>query len=292
MIAIFGTAPGADPVREPATDPGARADRRRGRGGPRRELAGPGDEQRLREWCAVQPRDRLRRGRGLRRGGRGARRLGRPPRGARRGRRASGARRTTRCGPGPPPSAGRGGKVAVAVGSPPRDRGGRCQRRRRPATRGPIARRPTRWRRAAPRVIAILGGPRTPRAASRPSPERFGHWPGRRGPICPSLFAAGRSARAAFSGVLRAAPGPEPRAGGRTTCSPSGSSPATPPPSAASSTGSTDRSPRAAQRRCSDTAAAYLESGGALEATARALFIHPNTVRYRLGRSTTSPATT
>jgi DNA-binding PucR family transcriptional regulator len=32
------------------------------------------------------------------------------------------------------------------------------------------------------------------------------------------------------------------------------------------------------------TATAYLETGGSLEATARALFVHPNTVRYRLGR--------
>jgi DNA-binding PucR family transcriptional regulator len=32
------------------------------------------------------------------------------------------------------------------------------------------------------------------------------------------------------------------------------------------------------------TATAYLDSGGSLEATARALFVHPNTVRYRLGR--------
>jgi DNA-binding PucR family transcriptional regulator len=32
------------------------------------------------------------------------------------------------------------------------------------------------------------------------------------------------------------------------------------------------------------TLAAYLEGGGALEACARALFVHPNTVRYRLRR--------
>ena len=32
------------------------------------------------------------------------------------------------------------------------------------------------------------------------------------------------------------------------------------------------------------TAAAYLESGGAVETTARRLFLHPNTVRYRLAR--------
>ncbi|HVA60145.1 MAG TPA: helix-turn-helix domain-containing protein [Mycobacteriales bacterium] len=34
-----------------------------------------------------------------------------------------------------------------------------------------------------------------------------------------------------------------------------------------------------------DTVAAYLESAGSLEATARLLFVHPNTVRYRLRRS-------
>jgi DNA-binding PucR family transcriptional regulator len=32
------------------------------------------------------------------------------------------------------------------------------------------------------------------------------------------------------------------------------------------------------------TATAYLDNGGSLEATARTLFVHPNTVRYRLGR--------
>jgi DNA-binding PucR family transcriptional regulator len=41
---------------------------------------------------------------------------------------------------------------------------------------------------------------------------------------------------------------------------------------------------RSAQRTLLATAEAYLESGRSLEATSRALFIHPNTVRYRLGR--------
>ncbi|MCW2582236.1 MAG: putative transcriptional regulator, PucR family, partial [Klenkia sp.] len=35
-----------------------------------------------------------------------------------------------------------------------------------------------------------------------------------------------------------------------------------------------------------DTVRAVLASGGNLEATARALFVHPNTVRYRLKRAT------
>jgi DNA-binding PucR family transcriptional regulator len=33
-----------------------------------------------------------------------------------------------------------------------------------------------------------------------------------------------------------------------------------------------------------DTLAAYLESGSSVEAAARMLFVHPNTVRYRLRR--------
>jgi DNA-binding PucR family transcriptional regulator len=35
-----------------------------------------------------------------------------------------------------------------------------------------------------------------------------------------------------------------------------------------------------------DTLATYLEQGSSLEATARMLFVHPNTVRYRLRRVT------
>ena len=34
------------------------------------------------------------------------------------------------------------------------------------------------------------------------------------------------------------------------------------------------------------TAAAYLEGGGSVEGTGRALFLHPNTVRYRLKKLT------
>ncbi len=43
--------------------------------------------------------------------------------------------------------------------------------------------------------------------------------------------------------------------------------------------------PLAASAPLLNTVSAYLDSGGALEATGRALFVHPNTVRYRLRRA-------
>ncbi|MGN0042225.1 PucR family transcriptional regulator, partial [Rhodococcus sp. (in: high G+C Gram-positive bacteria)] len=42
----------------------------------------------------------------------------------------------------------------------------------------------------------------------------------------------------------------------------------------------------AAGSSLSDTLDAYLDSGGAVESCARKLFVHPNTVRYRLKRIT------
>ena len=39
--------------------------------------------------------------------------------------------------------------------------------------------------------------------------------------------------------------------------------------------------------RLLETLAAYFEHGSSIEATARALFVHPNTVRYRLRGSRT-----
>ena len=40
----------------------------------------------------------------------------------------------------------------------------------------------------------------------------------------------------------------------------------------------------AAGKSLYETATCYLDGGGGLESTARLLFVHPNTVRYRLGR--------
>lgn len=135
------------------------------------------------------------------------------------------------------------------------------------------------------RLVCILGNVDDAVAAARRVGDHFGEGPVVVGPTVPHLFAAGRSARAALAGLSCAAAWPQ-----------------APRPVAADdllaervlvgdaparallldriwhplSTGSGGA--------LLDTAAAYLESGGGLEGTARLLFVHPNTVRYRLGR--------
>lgn len=149
------------------------------------------------------------------------------------------------------------------------------------------------------RLIVLLAEPgRDGAPADTPTDvvHAFGPGPVVVGPVAPDLAAAHTSARDALSG-LRAAPG----------------WPDAPRPVAAD-----DLLPEramagdpAAHRRLVETAveplagaggellgtlASYLEGGGGLEACARALFVHPNTVRYRLrriaevtGRSPTDP---
>ncbi len=112
----------------------------------------------------------------------------------------------------------------------------------------------------------------------------FGEGPVVIGPVVPDLLAAGRSARAAVSG-LRAAP----------------AWPGAPRPVLAEDllperalSGDDDarralidevhRPLAAAGATLSDTLATYLEQAGSLEGAARMLFVHPNTVRYRLRR--------
>lgn len=105
------------------------------------------------------------------------------------------------------------------------------------------------------------------------------------GPTVPHLYAAGRSARAAING-LAACPGwtEAPRVVSSDELLPeraiNGDAPAR----------------GVLVQRLHDaliphpnlleTATAYLEHGGSLEATARLLFVHPNTIRYRLRRIT------
>jgi DNA-binding PucR family transcriptional regulator len=135
------------------------------------------------------------------------------------------------------------------------------------------------------RLIAILGGTQDATRVVEQVADCFGPGPVVVGPTVPHLFAAGRSARAALSGLSAAAAWPHaPRVLESDAVLPeralAGDAPAR--------RILVDRIHRplsaAGHAPLLDTATAYLESGGSLEASARALFVHPNTVRYRLGR--------
>lgn len=134
------------------------------------------------------------------------------------------------------------------------------------------------------RLICVLGRTADPLADTTRLSPHFGAGPIVVGPQVPHLYAAGRSARAALSGA-DAAPAwdqaPRPVAADdllaeRTLL---GEAPAR--------RALVDRvyTPlRDSGSSLLETAHAYLESGGGIEATGRVLFVHPNTVRYRLGR--------
>ncbi|MEI2825310.1 MAG: helix-turn-helix domain-containing protein [Dermatophilaceae bacterium] len=133
------------------------------------------------------------------------------------------------------------------------------------------------------RLVVILGGSTDALASAAALAGEFGDGPIVVGPTVPHLFAAGRSARAALNGLLGGSgvaagppPGPRRRAPARAS-----RSSATIAPGDNSSTGSSPRCE--ANDTLLQTAHSFLEVGG-LEATARVLFVHPNTVRYRLGR--------
>mgnify|MGYP001952914754 CR=1 FL=1 len=134
------------------------------------------------------------------------------------------------------------------------------------------------------RLIVVLGGAADPLAATEKLLDGFGRGPVVVGPAVPSLDEATDSARAALAG-FRAAP----------------AWPAAPRPVAA-----VDLLPERAlagdseARRCLrqdvygaliraggelvETLDAFFAAGGVLESAARSLFVHPNTVRYRLKR--------
>jgi hypothetical protein len=134
------------------------------------------------------------------------------------------------------------------------------------------------------RLVVILGGLEDPSPTVRALAQYFGDGPIVIGPTVPHLFAAGRSARAALSGLSAARAWPDaPRpvlanellvervlAGDATA-----------------RRVMIDRIYRplsTAGKALFETATTYLDGGGGLESTARVLFVHPNTVRYRLGR--------
>lgn len=134
------------------------------------------------------------------------------------------------------------------------------------------------------RLIVIVGGAQDALNAAQPLAAKFGPGPVVVGPQVPDLFGATDSARAALAG-LRATP----------------AWPDAPRPVLASDLlperaldGDADARRhlvhqvyeplRAAGAPLLDTLTTYLEEGSSLEATARLLFVHPNTVRYRLRR--------
>jgi DNA-binding PucR family transcriptional regulator len=136
------------------------------------------------------------------------------------------------------------------------------------------------------RLVAILGGATDPVRATRHLVAQFGPGPVVIGPAVPDLLKAGHSASVAVAGLLAAPAWPEaPRPVLADDLLPeraiSGD------PIARSRLVEEVYAPLvAAGSALLETLAAYLEQTGSLEATSRILFVHPNTVRYRLRRVT------
>lgn len=134
------------------------------------------------------------------------------------------------------------------------------------------------------RLVLVLGGAADPLGVSAKLLGAFGEGPVVVGPAVPSLDEATESARAALAGY-RAAPAwpaaPRPVAAGDLL-----------PERALAGDAEARRLLRQdvysglnrAGGDLTETLDAFFASGGVLESTARALFVHPNTVRYRLRR--------
>jgi DNA-binding PucR family transcriptional regulator len=134
------------------------------------------------------------------------------------------------------------------------------------------------------RLILVVGGSDDPIAAAERFAGRFGPGPVIAGPLVRDLRTASVSARAALA-ALRAAPAwPDaPRPAGADDLLPER---ALDGDSDARATLISEIYERllTGGHALLDTLTTYLEQGSSLEATARLLFVHPNTVRYRLRR--------
>ena len=136
------------------------------------------------------------------------------------------------------------------------------------------------------RLVVVLGGVQDRDKAAVAVADHFGPGPVVIGPLVSDLTRASVSARAAVAG-LRAAPG-----------WPAAPRPVTSddllPERALAGDGHARRQLVAEVYQplvdvgpaVLDTVAAFLDTGGSIEGTGRALFVHPNTVRYRLRRAT------
>ena len=167
----------------------------------------------------------------------------------------------------------------------PRRRGGRdrAQRRTGPRAGSGVEVHRRRARRAG--WCVVLGGATDPLAATEKMLAAFGDGPVVVGPAVPTLDeatagGAGRGGRVpGRSGVAGRARARSPP----TSCCRSGRWPATPRPGGSCARTCTARW-LAAGGELLETLDAFFAAGGVLESAARALFVHPNTVRYRLER--------
>ena len=134
------------------------------------------------------------------------------------------------------------------------------------------------------RLILVLGGADDPIAAAERFTGRFGPGPVIVGPLVRDLRAASVSARAAIAGLRAATAWPDaPRPVGADDLLPERALDGDPDASAALISDVYEPLLGGGQALL-DTLTTYLEQGSSLEATARLLFVHPNTVRYRLRR--------
>jgi len=136
------------------------------------------------------------------------------------------------------------------------------------------------------RLIVVLGGTDDPMAAAEKLAGLFGPGPLVVGPAVRDLRAAHPSARAALAGLRVAPAWPDaPRPVSSEELLPEraldGDADAV-----AGLVAHAYQPLLAGGAALLDTLTAYLEQGSSLEATARMLFVHPNTVRYRLKRVT------
>jgi DNA-binding PucR family transcriptional regulator len=134
------------------------------------------------------------------------------------------------------------------------------------------------------RLIVVLGGTDDPIGATEKIVGRFGPGPVIVGPLVKDLRSASVSARAALA-ALRAAPAwPDaPRPAGADELLPERALDGDPDARAVLITDVYEPVVGGGTALV-DTLTTYLEQGSSLEATARLLFVHPNTVRYRLKR--------
>jgi DNA-binding PucR family transcriptional regulator len=134
------------------------------------------------------------------------------------------------------------------------------------------------------RLILVVGGCDDPIAAAERFAGRFGPGPVIAGPLVRDLRAASISARAALAALHAAPAWPDaPRPAGADDLLPERALDGD--PDARTALISDVYEPLlGGGHALLDTLTTYLEQGSSLEATARLLFVHPNTVRYRLRR--------